>query len=92
MRVCRTLKIIRWFKKNLKAGRPEEELTIKQYWLDEESNTKEKKNKAEQERLKYDELQYRFHIVNKKLEHALNTIDELKAENESLKSKLYAIA
>lgn len=37
MRLCRTLKIIRWYKEQITAGRPEEELTLDVYWLEEEN-------------------------------------------------------
>ena len=32
MRITRTLKIIRWFERNIRGGVPEEELTLDRYW------------------------------------------------------------
>ncbi len=36
MRLCRTLKIISWYNQCLKEGRPKSELTLDQYWLEDE--------------------------------------------------------
>jgi hypothetical protein len=36
MRLCRTLKIIHWYNEAKKSGRPEAELTLEQYWIEQE--------------------------------------------------------
>jgi hypothetical protein len=41
MRLCRTLKVIRWYKEQLAAGRLEEELTLDTYWSEIENHNTE---------------------------------------------------
>lgn len=37
MRLCRTLKIISWYNQGVKDGRPKEELTLDEYWAEDEA-------------------------------------------------------
>lgn len=74
MRVCRTLKIINWYKKEKKKGRPEEELTIKQYWIDNEAQLGQKKLEALEK--------------NEQLSMLKTEVETLREENRSLKLRL----
>lgn len=74
MRVCRTLKVINWYKKEKGKGRPEEELTIKQYWIDNEAQLEQKKLEALEK--------------NEQLSMLKNEVETLREENRSLKQRL----
>ena len=74
MRVCRTLKVINWYKKEKGKGRPEEELTIKQYWIDNEAQLEQKKLEALEK--------------NEQLSVLKTEVETLREENRSLKQRL----
>lgn len=74
MRVCRTLKVINWYKKEKGKGRPEEELTIKQYWIDNEAQLEQKKLEALEK--------------NEQLSMLKTEVETLREENRSLKLRL----
>jgi hypothetical protein len=73
MRLCRTLKIIRWYKTQLELGRPEEELTLDQYWLEQEAPRVEGPTKKQ---------------LQEEVDQLRESLAQLKAEKERLQTLL----
>jgi hypothetical protein len=74
MRLSRTLRIIDWYLEQTAASRPEEELTIDQYWLEQDQQQTHAGLTKRQLQLE--------------LEKAQVLIEQLLTENANLKSKL----
>lgn len=79
MRVVRTIKVIRWYKDRKQAGYPDELLTIKQYWKEQEEALELAKSKTESTMDYVRTLEEQLRSTKQELSEALNTINELKA-------------
>lgn len=85
MRLMRTLRIIDWYLEQVAAGRPEESLTLEQYWLDEEAAAAARQESSQARHAQQEDLAQQLSTVQGELFLANQKLKELDILKQKVK-------